>query len=109
MPYLHLDTPFSCPAETKRQLLRRLGEIYSAAMHSNINRLTVAIRELARTCSTACHGCIEILALREDNLTLEFTQHDGDEMYHTLYGGLSGDWDADKPDDLRSHTVGDFR
>src|SRR6202012_4527327 len=37
-------------------------------------------------------ACQEILGLRDDNINLEFTQHDGDEMYHTLYGGLSGAW-----------------
>ena len=46
MPYLQLDTPFSHTTEQKRRLAQRLGEIYSTRMSSNINRLTVAIREL---------------------------------------------------------------
>jgi hypothetical protein len=28
----------------------------------------------------------------------EFTLRAGDEMYHTLYSGLSDDWNPDKPD-----------
>ena len=54
--------------------------------------------ELARQLVAAC---IEILGLREDNLNVEFTQHAGDEMYHTMYGGLSKDWTPDTPDRLR--------
>lgn len=39
-----------------------------------------------------CAHCIEILGLREDRLNVEFTQHDGDEMYHPALGGFSPDW-----------------
>lgn len=39
-----------------------------------------------------CAHCIEILGLREDRLNVEFTQHDGDEMYHPTLGGFSPDW-----------------
>lgn len=53
--------------------------------------------ELARKLIDAC---IEIVGLRNYNLNIEFTQHDGDEMYHTLYGGLSDDWNPDQPDTL---------
>ena len=45
-------------------------------------------------------ACQEILGLRDDNINLEFTQHDGDEMYHTLYGGLSEDWFEGESDRL---------
>ena len=132
MPYLQLDTPFSHSVEVKQRLAQRLGEIYSRVMNSNINRLSVAIRELGdgglwrcsagaprpaailmcdiRKGRTAEHraelarqlvaACIEILGLREDNLNLEFTQHAGDEMYHTMYGGLSDDWNPEVPDRL---------
>ena len=41
-----------------------------------------------------CAHCIEILGLREDRLNVEFTQHDGDEMYHPTLGGYSPDWQA---------------
>ena len=53
--------------------------------------------ELARLLVEACK---EIVGLRDDNLNVEFTQHTGDEMYHTMYGGLSGDWDPGEPDRL---------
>jgi hypothetical protein len=43
-----------------------------------------------------CAHCIEILGLREDRLNVEFTQHDGDEMYHPTLGGFSPDWKADE-------------
>ena len=134
MPYLQLDTPFSHTTEQKRRLAQRLGEIYSTRMSSNINRLTVAIRELgeggmwrcgdgpgdprpaailmcdirrgrsaALRCALAAElvqACQEILGFKDDNLNLEFTQHDGDEMYHTLYGGLSDDWVEGQADRL---------
>jgi phenylpyruvate tautomerase PptA (4-oxalocrotonate tautomerase family) len=130
MPYLQLDTPFAYTTEQKQRLAKRLGEIYSTTMQSNINRLTIAIRELGEGSLWRCSegdprpaallmcdirrgrpaalraelarklidACIEIVGLREDNLNLEFTQHDGDEMYHALYGGLSDDWAPGKVD-----------
>lgn len=39
-----------------------------------------------------CQHCINILGLRYDRLNVEFTQHDGDEMYHPTLGGYSPDW-----------------
>ena len=132
MPYLQLDTAFSHSQEQKQRLAKRLGEIYSRTMRSNINRLTVSIRELgagniwrcgegdprpaallmcdirrgrspemrAELARELIDGCIEIVGLREDNLNIEFTQHEGNEMYHPLYGGLSDDWNPDLPDKL---------
>jgi hypothetical protein len=43
MPYLQLDTPFLYSIEAKQRLAKRLGEIYSQTMNSNINRLTVPL------------------------------------------------------------------
>ncbi|WP_410014044.1 tautomerase family protein [Sodalis sp. C49] len=40
-----------------------------------------------------CAHCVEILGLRADRLNVEFTQHDGDEMYHPQLGGYSPDWE----------------
>ena len=132
MPYLQLETPFQYSSDQKRQLAKRFGEIYSETMHSNINRLTVCIRELGESNIWRCSegdprpaallmcdirrgrsaelrsrlaellvdACIEIVGLGKDNLNVEFTQHAGDEMYHTLYGGLSDDWNPDEPDIL---------
>ncbi len=46
MPYLQLDTPFSHPPEVKPRLAKRLGEIYAEVMQADINRVSVAVREL---------------------------------------------------------------
>jgi phenylpyruvate tautomerase PptA (4-oxalocrotonate tautomerase family) len=46
MPYLQLDTPFSYSTEIKQRLAKRLGAIYAETMNSNINRISVAIRQL---------------------------------------------------------------
>lgn len=43
-----------------------------------------------------CAHCIAILGLREERLNVEFTQHDGDEMYHPTLGGFSPDWTPDE-------------
>ena len=136
MPYLQLDTPFSHTTDQKRRLAKRMGDIFSVKMSSNINRLSVAIRELGegglwrcgdgpndprpaailmcdirRGRSAELRGELaaelvkasqEILGLKDNNINLEFTQHDGDEMYHTLYGGLSDDWKVGEPDKFDS-------
>lgn len=39
-----------------------------------------------------CGHCKDILGIAEDRLNVEFTQHDGDEMYHPTLGGYSPDW-----------------
>ncbi len=39
-----------------------------------------------------CAHCVALLGLDEDRLNVEFTQHDGDEMYHPALGGYSPDW-----------------
>jgi len=133
MPYLQLDTPFRHSLEEKRLLAKRFGEIYSAAMQSNVHRITVTIRELGEGGCWRCsegdpypagilmcdiragrdkekrealawqliRACREILGFTDENINLEFTQHAGDEMFHTRFGGLSDDWrsgEADKFD-----------
>lgn len=45
---------------------------------------------------TLCAHCVEIFGLREDRLNVEFTQHSGDEMYHTTFGGYSPEWSPDE-------------
>jgi phenylpyruvate tautomerase PptA (4-oxalocrotonate tautomerase family) len=40
--------------------------------------------------------CRETLGLDAYELNVEFTQHTGDEMYHSRFGGLSKDWSADE-------------
>lgn len=140
MPYLQLDTPFHHSDDDKRALAKRFGEIYSVHMSANVNRLTVAIRELGeggiwrcgagdpypagilmldiregRTADTReqlawklVGACQEILGFTDENLNVEFTQHKGDEMFHTKFGGLSDDWrpgEADKFDALSGKGV----
>ena len=137
MPYLQLDTPFTYTTEQKKRLAKRLGEIYALEMESNINRITVAVRELGeggcwrcgpedprpaallmcdiregrpaaqreRLAGKLVEACKAIVGLSDDTINVEFTQHKGDEMYHTLYGGLSDDWkpgEADKLDSFQS-------
>lgn len=46
MPYLQLDTPVAYPVATKQRLARRLGDIYARQMQADVNRVSVAIREL---------------------------------------------------------------
>ncbi|MEO1470934.1 MAG: tautomerase [Pseudomonadota bacterium] len=51
-------------------------------------------------------ACREILGYEDRDVNAEFTQHAGDEMYHTLYGGLSDEWQADAPDRLEARAHG---
>ena len=46
-------------------------------------------------------ACQDILGFTRENLNVEFTQHRGDEMFHTRLGGLSDDWQAGKEDAYR--------
>ena len=46
MPYLQLDVPRAYPAEVKRRLARRMGEIYARVMQTSASRVRVAFREL---------------------------------------------------------------
>jgi phenylpyruvate tautomerase PptA (4-oxalocrotonate tautomerase family) len=135
MPYLQLDTPFSCTIDQKRRLAKRMGEIYSDVMSANINRISIAIRELGEGGLWRCGpeeprpvaflmcdirrgrekevraelarqlvaACIEIVGLDVTTINVEFTQHSGDEMYHSMYGGLSDDWQAGQADALDGH------
>jgi len=46
MPYLQLDLPNHQPVEVKRDLARRLGDIYARIMQTTPDLVTVAFREL---------------------------------------------------------------
>jgi phenylpyruvate tautomerase PptA (4-oxalocrotonate tautomerase family) len=46
MPYLQLDLPRSYPAEVKRQLARRLGDLYAELMQTTPGMVNVGFREL---------------------------------------------------------------
>lgn len=47
MPYLQLDVPQAYPAEAKRRLARRMGEIYARIMQTDPGRVRVGFHELA--------------------------------------------------------------
>lgn len=47
MPYLQIDVPNRYPLPQKQRLARRLGEIYAEVMQTSVNRVSIAIRELA--------------------------------------------------------------
>jgi len=46
MPYLQLDVTKKYPVATKKILAKRIGDIFSHLMQSNVNRVTFTIREL---------------------------------------------------------------
>src|SRR5947207_14286132 len=46
MPYLQLDVSGSYAPNVKRRLAKRMGEIYALTMQADVNRISVAIREL---------------------------------------------------------------
>ena len=46
MPYLQLDVPNHYPIEVKRDLARRLGDIFARSMQTTPDMVTVAFREL---------------------------------------------------------------
>jgi len=48
----------------------------------------------ARLAQALVDACVETLGLRSDRLAVEFTQHNGDEMYRD--GQLSADWAPDE-------------
>jgi hypothetical protein len=45
-------------------------------------------------------ACEEIVGLEDDYLNVELKLHAGYEMYHTVYGGLSDDWNPGERDRL---------
>jgi phenylpyruvate tautomerase PptA (4-oxalocrotonate tautomerase family) len=47
VPYLHLDVPRAYPAEAKKRLAKRMGEIYARVMETEATRVRVGFRELA--------------------------------------------------------------
>ena len=116
MPYLQLDVPEHYPVEVKRDLARRLGDLYARIMQTTPDMVRVSIRELGEGgvwhCGAgepepaACISC-DIRRGRppEQRLKLaqalvdacketlglrpsiiEFTQHSGDESFG------SGSW-----------------
>jgi phenylpyruvate tautomerase PptA (4-oxalocrotonate tautomerase family) len=106
MPYLQLDVPDRYPIDVKRNLARRLGEIYSRLLQTSPDMVTVAFREMdeggvwrcsdgepepAALARSLIEACTESLGLRSDRLGVEFTQHTGDEMYRAERG-FAANW-----------------
>ncbi|TDD13313.1 tautomerase [Kribbella turkmenica] len=50
----------------------------------------------ARLAQSLIDACVETFALDALWLKVEFTQHDGDDMYHPHLGGFNTDWTADE-------------
>lgn len=46
MPYLQIDVSANYSPDVKRRLARKLGRIYADKMQADINRVSVAVREL---------------------------------------------------------------
>jgi phenylpyruvate tautomerase PptA (4-oxalocrotonate tautomerase family) len=131
MPYLHFDLPARYPAEVKRALAARLGDLYAEIMQTSPGIVKVGFRELgaenlfrcggpgggvepvvvgqcdirrgrpveqrARLAAAVVAACSEALGVDTSTIELEFTQHDGDEMYRR--GAFAGDWTAAERDD----------
>jgi phenylpyruvate tautomerase PptA (4-oxalocrotonate tautomerase family) len=129
MPHLQLDIPSRHPIGVKRELARKLGQLYARIMQTTPDLVDVTFRELGAgnvwSCAgapspaavvscdirrgrppeqrarlaDALHGaCVEALGLDPVSLTIEFTQHSGDEVFKKvlvdgkLRGGLGRDW-----------------
>lgn len=46
MPYIQIEVTRYYPAETKKHLAKKIGEVYSKIMQASVKRITVTIREL---------------------------------------------------------------
>ncbi|GGI26458.1 tautomerase family protein [Pedobacter mendelii] len=47
-------------------------------------------------CKALIDMCNEVLGLENRQLNIEFTQHDGNEMYHQRLGNFSAEWTAEE-------------
>ncbi|WP_158799767.1 tautomerase [Pedobacter sp. L105] len=54
MPYIQLDVTKTYPVATKQILAKRVGDIFSAIMQANLNRVTFTIRELGEGAVWRC-------------------------------------------------------
>lgn len=70
------------------------GDPYQAALLMCDIRRGRPPEQRARLAEALVAACVELLGLRVDQINVEFTQHDGDEMFHPMLGGLSADWAA---------------
>ncbi|HKQ94610.1 MAG TPA: tautomerase [Aestuariivirgaceae bacterium] len=72
------------------------GEPYPAALLMCDIRRGRPAEQRSRLAEALVGACIDILGLRIDQINVEFTQHAGDEMYHSILGGLSDDWNENE-------------
>ena len=128
MPYLQLDLNGKHSVESKKNLARRIGDIFAEIMETTPEQVTVAFRELsegsiwrcgygepepaallmcdirrgrptmqrARLAEALIDACVNTLDLSADRLSVEFTQHAGDEMYKAERGGFNLDWSPEE-------------
>jgi phenylpyruvate tautomerase PptA (4-oxalocrotonate tautomerase family) len=73
------------------------GDPYPAALLMCDIRRGRPAEQRAILARSLIEACVEILGLRLEQINLEFTQHQGDDMYHPMLGGLSADWAPDEP------------
>lgn len=52
------------------------------------------VEQRARLAAALVAACVELLGVAAENVELEFTQHDGDEMFR--WGAFAADWTADE-------------
>ena len=50
----------------------------------------------AELCRRMVAACAEVAGIDPATLKIEFTQHDGDEMWHAHLGGFNRDWTGDE-------------
>jgi phenylpyruvate tautomerase PptA (4-oxalocrotonate tautomerase family) len=72
------------------------GDPYPAALLMCDIRRGRPAEQRSRLAEALVGACIDILGLRIDQINVEFTQHAGDEMYHSILGGLSDDWNENE-------------
>jgi phenylpyruvate tautomerase PptA (4-oxalocrotonate tautomerase family) len=72
------------------------GDPYPAALLMCDIRRGRPAEQRSRLAEALVGACIDILGLRIDQINVEFTQHTGDEMYHSVMGGLSDDWNENE-------------
>jgi hypothetical protein len=115
VPSLQLDMATPPDEATQRVLALRLTAIYAEVMQAPPEIVTVVVRQAGvwrdgrpsallmcdvrrgRPVETRAELARELIAACEDVLGLgyvkiEFTQHDGDEMYHPHLGGFNREW-----------------
>ena len=71
------------------------GEPESSALLMCDIRRGRPVETRAELCRGLLAACAEVAGLDPDRIKIEFTQHDGDEMWHPQLGGFNQDWSPD--------------